>query len=129
LYYEIDTTNIGSCDDDRFVLITNIIMKLLTKTQSMQRIIDTISNMVDPAVLISALFGGILAAGSMKGIPFWQRVLRVLTGMVLATFLAPSLCWAFNMNDSLIGGIGFIVGLFGMGTVDMIKNFFKNRIK
>lgn len=78
------------------------------------------------AVIIAGLVGSFLSLSFMgEGISPKQQIFSVLTGGVLAFYLAPFIAFLFH-EDDFKAPIGFLVGLFGMSVCAAVFRAIKN---
>lgn len=77
------------------------------------------------AVIVAGLIGSLLSLAFVEQMSKRQRIVAVLSGMVMAHYLAPLIAFLFN-EDKYQETIGFLVGLFGMSVVAAVFRTIKN---
>lgn len=65
------------------------------------------------AVIIAGFIGSILSMSFVDGMSKKQRGIAILSGMVMAHYLAPLIAYLFKEQE-YEETIGFLIGLFGM---------------
>lgn len=65
------------------------------------------------AVILAGFIGSVLSMSFVDGMGRKQRFVAVISGMVMAHYLAPLIAFMFKEGDYQ-ETIGFLVGLFGM---------------
>lgn len=82
---------------------------------------------LDPpkAVVIAALLGSILSLSFIDDMGKRQRCVAVISGMIMAHYLAPLIAHVFN-EDSYQETVGFLIGLFGMSICAAVFRAIKN---
>lgn len=68
------------------------------------------------AVIVAGLIGSLLSLAFIDHMGKRERIIAVISGMVMAHYLAPLIAFLFN-EDKYQETIGFLVGLFGMSVV------------
>lgn len=64
---------------------------------------------------VAGLVGGVVALSFVQGLNRWQAVASVFTGAATAAYGQPMVGYAMGLPDELAGGVGFVLGLTGMG--------------
>lgn len=77
------------------------------------------------AVVIAGFVGSVLSLAFVDQMTKRQRIVAVISGMVMAHYLAPMIAFLFN-EEKYQETIGFLVGLFGMSGVAAIFRGVKN---
>ena len=78
---------------------------------------------IDPERLVRSPFligalGALVALRGTPGVSWWERVVNVLSGALIAGYGAPGLCEFFTLTTpGLQGAMAFAAGLFGMNLV------------
>ncbi|MBL8469631.1 hypothetical protein [Methyloversatilis discipulorum] len=69
---------------------------------------------------IAGFIGGCLALSFVQGLNRWQAFVTVATGSAAGSYLQPITSHYLGLPAALDGGIGFILGLGGMGLAGLI---------
>lgn len=77
------------------------------------------------AVVIAGFIGSLLSLSFIDHMDKRQRIIAVISGMVMAYYLAPLIAFLFN-EEKYEATIGFLVGLFGMSVVAAVFRAIKN---
>lgn len=70
-------------------------------------------------VVIAGFFGAVLSMRFVDGMSKKQRLFAIISGMVMAHYMAPMIAYLFKENDYQ-ETIGFLIGLFGMSVCSAI---------
>jgi hypothetical protein len=78
---------------------------------------------------ITLLIGGAIGAwiGMKNGQPWWVQAITVFTGAFIANYTAPVVIDLFGMENSSLGGVGFLVGYMGKQGLEFIIERFKKK--
>lgn len=77
------------------------------------------------AIILAGLFGSLLSLSFVDGMGRRQRTVAVISGMILAHYLAPLISYIFH-EETYTETIGFLVGLFGMSVVAAVFRAIQN---
>lgn len=77
------------------------------------------------AVIIAGFLGSVLSMSFVDGMGRKQRTLAVISGMIMAHYIAPLMAALFKEEDYQ-ETIGFLVGLFGMSICAAIFRAIQN---
>lgn len=77
------------------------------------------------AIIVAGLIGSLLSLAFIDHMGKRERVIAVISGMVMAHYLAPLIAFLFN-EEKYQETIGFLVGLFGMSVVAAVFRAIKN---
>lgn len=82
--------------------------------------------------VIAGLFGGIVSLRFFDKLSPWARAGTAIGGAVIAHFATPLVVGFFEVAPHNEGGVGFVLGLFGMSivaaTFDVIPAVVRNRL-
>lgn len=74
-------------------------------------------SILDPAsakvVVIAGFLGSVVSMNFVEGMTQKQRLVAIISGMVMSYYLTPLIAFLFSYGDYK-APIGFLVGLFGM---------------
>ncbi|MHB0965557.1 MAG: hypothetical protein ACYC36_03795 [Bellilinea sp.] len=78
------------------------------------------------SVVIAGFLGGIVSLRFFDGLQLYEKCGVATTGALAANYLTPGIIAYFDMlASSYEGGIGFMIGLFGMSVTSAIFNILK----
>lgn len=80
---------------------------------------------VAKTVIIAGLLGGVLSMSFVDGMGKTQRAVAVVSGSIMAHYLAPLIAFLFKEGD-YVETIGFLIGLFGMSICAAIFRAIQN---
>lgn len=72
--------------------------------------------------------GAIVFLTSSKQMSHMQRFLTTLSGGLSANYLTPVVAVWFNLDQSVLYGIAFLLGYSGMKGVELVLRIFQNRM-
>ena len=89
---------------------------------------------IDIAVFIAGLSGGLVSLRKDEDLTIWQKVLTVLSGGLISTYITPLFIpmfeRMFGSNGSNVGfGLAFVIGYMGLKSIEFIITSFTNNIK
>lgn len=83
---------------------------------------------IDFALLIAGLSGGLVSLRKDEKLTLWQKVLTVLSGGFIATYLTPIVVPLIEKvvgeNNSIEYGVGFVVGYMGLKSIEFVISKF-----
>jgi hypothetical protein len=69
---------------------------------------------IKKAALLAGLIGGVVSLRFFEGLTGWGKVVTALGGAAFANYLAGPASEYLAVSASHEGGVGFVLGLFGM---------------
>lgn len=80
-------------------------------------------------LLIAGFFGSLLSLKDKKGLNNREKIISVLSGMLIANYVTPLIFEYLNINKGAIGGVAFLIGFGGLEIIkwgiSQIKKKFK----
>ena len=80
-------------------------------------------------LMVSGFFGALLALKDKKGLTKRDKVISVLSGMLIANYVTPLVFEYLKINNGAIGGIAFLLGYSGLELIKWIIYTFKKKVK
>jgi predicted Na+-dependent transporter len=77
------------------------------------------------AVVIAGFLGSVLSLTFIDGMGKRQRVVAVISGMIMSHYLSPLIAYLFSKGEYQ-DTIGFLIGLFGMSIVASVFRAIQN---
>lgn len=78
---------------------------------------------------IAGFIGGCLALSFVQGLNKWQAFVTVVAGSAAGSYLQPVISHVLKTPPELDGGVGFLLGLVGMGVMGWIVKASKDPIE
>jgi len=75
---------------------------------------------------VAAALGSLVALRGTPGSTWWERLVNVLSGFLIAAYLSPALSEFFSLTSpAMKGALAFAAGMFGMNVVAMVVGWTK----
>lgn len=75
---------------------------------------------IDLALMLAGLFGGVAFVFKPNEMTISQKLITIVTGILVATYLTPLTVYLLNLPNQLSFGIAFLLGHTGLKSVEFI---------
>lgn len=81
---------------------------------------------LDPTTFIAGFLGSCMSFKFVADLGVFGRMATFIGGMALANIMTPPLADYFHFSEKYFGGIGLMLGVFGMGLIAAVLKLLKD---